>query len=70
MDGLGVRATMVTADLDVPLNNTRGPLALREIGPHLDVADDFDCKLLRVCVKSWSDLVWVQRAADEALERG
>ena len=67
---MGLRATMVTADFDVPLNNERGPLALREIGPHLDVADDFDCKLLRVCIKSWADLKWVQRAADEALERG
>ena len=70
MDRTGLRATMVTADFDVPLNNDRGPLALREIGPHLDVADDFDCKLVRVCIKSWADLKWVQRAADEALERG
>ena len=70
MDKLGLKSTMVTADFDVPLNNERGPLAMREIGPHLDVADDFDAKLLRVCIKSWSDLKWVQRAADEALERG
>ena len=70
LDKLGLRSTMVTADFDVPLNNERGPLALREIGPHLDVADDFDCKLVRVCIKSWADLKWVQRAADEALERG
>ncbi len=70
LDKQGLKATMVTADFDVPLNNERGPLAMREIGPHLDVADDFDCKLLRVCIKSWADLKWVQRAADEALERG
>ena len=70
LDHLGLRATMVTADFDVPLNNERGPLALREIGPHLDVAEDFDCNLLRVCIKSWADLRWVQHAADEALERG
>ena len=41
MDRLGLRATMVTANFDVPLNNAQGPLALRKIGPHLDVADDF-----------------------------
>ena len=70
MDRLGLRATMVTANFDVPLNNAQGPLALRKIGPHLDVADDFGCKLVRVCILSWSDLKWVQRAADEALERG
>jgi sugar phosphate isomerase/epimerase len=70
LDKLGLKSTMVTANFDVPLNNERGPLALREIGPHLDVADDFDSKLVRVCIKSWSDLIWVQRAADEALERG
>ena len=70
LDRLGLRPTMVTANFDVPLNNDNGPKALRDIGPHLDVADDFDCKLLRVCIKSWADLKWVQRAADEALERG
>ena len=70
LDTLGLMATMVTTNFDVPLNNHRGPLVLREIGPHLDVADDFDCKLIRVCILSWSDLRWVQRAADEALERG
>jgi len=70
LDKLGLKSTMVTANFDVPLNNERGPLALREIGPHLDVADDFDSKLVRVCIKSWADLEWVQRAADEALERG
>jgi sugar phosphate isomerase/epimerase len=70
LDRLGLRPTMVTANFDVPLNNDNGPKALRDIGPHLDVADDFDCKLLRVCIKSWADFKWVQRAADEALERG
>lgn len=70
LDELCLRATMVTANFDVPLNNQNGPGALREIGPHLDVADDFDCKLVRVCILSWSDLKWVQRAADEALDRG
>ena len=70
LDKLCLISTMVTTDFDVPLNNIRGPLAMREIGPHLDVADDFDSKLLRVCIKSWADLKWVQRAADEALERG
>jgi sugar phosphate isomerase/epimerase len=69
LDRQGLRSTMVTSDFDVPLNNDRGPLAMREIGPHLDVADDFDCKLLRVCIRSWADLKWVQYAADEALER-
>ncbi len=70
LDALGLKSTMVTSNVDIPLNNSRGQLALREIGPHLDVADDFDCKILRVCIKSWSDVKWVQRAADEALERG
>src|SRR5262245_56632576 len=34
----GLRVSMVTADVNVPLNNDRGPDSLRNIGPSLDVA--------------------------------
>lgn len=62
--------SMVTADFDVPLNNENGPNSLRDIGPSLDVAEAFDCDLIRVCLKNEGDIPHAQRAADLAAERG
>ena len=39
VDDAGLTVAMVTADYDVPLNNTDGPNSLRDIGPSLDVAE-------------------------------
>ena len=47
----GLYVSMVTADFDVPLNNKNGPSSLRNIGPSLDVAEAFECDLVRVCLK-------------------
>jgi sugar phosphate isomerase/epimerase len=66
----GLVISMVTADSDVPLNNERGPNSLRNIGPSLDVAEAVGCDLIRVCLKSLSDVEPAQRAADLAAERG
>lgn len=62
--------SMVTSDFDVPLNNERGPAALRDIGPHLEVAKALGATLLRVCMKNEEDIAWAQRAADTAREQG
>src|SRR4051812_41243183 len=50
VEAAGLRVSMVTADYDVPLNNDRGPDALRAIGPSLDVAEALGCDLLRICL--------------------
>jgi len=63
------RVSMVTADFDVPLNNARGPESLNDIAPSLDVAEAFQCDLIRICMKQSSDIAKAQRAADEAAER-
>jgi sugar phosphate isomerase/epimerase len=66
----GLVVSMVTADSDVPLNNEHGPDSLKNIGPSLDVAEALGCDLIRVCMKSGSDIDQAKRAADRAAERG
>jgi sugar phosphate isomerase/epimerase len=66
----GLFVSMVTADFDVPLNNSDGPNSLREIASSLDVAEAFGCDLIRVCMKSADDVEHARRAADDAAERG
>ena len=66
----GLTVSMVTADVDVPLNNDRGPNSLRDIGPSLDVAAALGGTLIRVCLKSEADIAHARRAADLASERG
>ncbi len=70
VDKAGLAVSMVTADFNVPLNNACGPESLRNIGPSLDVAEAFGCNLIRICMKSPSDIEPAQRAADQAAERG
>ena len=70
VEEVGLVVSMVTADFDVPLNNDDGPDSLRNIGPSLDVADALGADLIRVCIKSESDIEHAQRAADRAAERG
>lgn len=70
VEDAGLSVSMVTADSDVPLNNDDGPNSLRNIGPSLDVAAALGCDLIRVCLKTDADIEHVQRAADQAAERG
>ena len=58
----GLKTAMVTADFDVPLNNAAGPNSLRDIRPSLDVAEIFDCDLIRVCLKKDEDLPFARDA--------
>ncbi|QDU45382.1 Xylose isomerase-like TIM barrel [Symmachiella dynata] len=66
----GLTVSMVTADFDVPLNNEQGPNSLRDIRPSLDVAEAFECDLIRVCMKTPEDIRHARNAADLAAERG
>lgn len=66
----GLSVSMVTADVDVPLNNERGPRSLYDITPSLDVAEAVGANLLRVCLKTPADIPAAQRAAELAERRG
>jgi len=70
VEDAGLRVSMVTADVDVPLNNDHGPDSLRNIGPSLDVAEALNCNLIRVCLKRREDIPFARTAADQAAERG
>ena len=69
LESLGLTVSMATGDFPIPENNERGPDALRNITPYLDLAEALDCDLLRICMKTDDDIVWAQRASDEAAER-
>jgi len=62
--------SMVTGDFPIPENSDEGPLALRHITPYLDLAETLGSNLVRVALRKEEDIVWAQRAADEACERG
>jgi sugar phosphate isomerase/epimerase len=61
--------SMVTGDFAIPENGLEGPDCLRRITPYLDLAEALECDLMRVCLKTDSDIPFAQRAADEAAER-
>ena len=65
----GLKVSMVTPDFPVPINNDRAPECLRNITPYLNVAEIFGSDQVRVAMKKDEDVVWAQRAADEARER-
>jgi len=69
IDAAGLTVSMITGDFAVPSNNDHGPDCLRNIKPYLDLAQAFGAGLIRVCMKKQEDIVWAQRAADEAVER-
>ncbi|MDD9989408.1 MAG: TIM barrel protein [Spirochaetaceae bacterium] len=71
LDAAGLAVSMVTGDFPIPENDdVRGPEALRDIGPYLDLAESLGSDLLRMCMKSDEDIPHAQRAADQAAERG
>ncbi len=70
LDDVGLAVSMVTGDFAVPENGDAGPGCLRNITPHLDLTEALGSDLIRVCIKQDADIVFAQRAADEAQERG
>jgi sugar phosphate isomerase/epimerase len=70
VEDAGLSVSMVTADVNVPLNNAHGPDSLREIGPSLVVATALGCDLIRVCLKTPEDIPHARRAAIAAAQRG
>ena len=70
VDAAGLEVSMVTGDIDLAVNNDKAQMALRNITPYLDLAEAMGSRLVRVMMKSDSDIIWAQSAADEAAERG
>lgn len=70
VEAAGLFISMVTADFNVPLNNSQGPDSLRNIGPSLDVAEAVGCTLIRVCLKQATDIPFARQAAELAAKRG
>lgn len=65
----GLKVSMATTNFAVPGNNEQGPDLLRNIGPHLHLAETLGADLIRVCMKKDDDIPAAQRASDQALER-
>ncbi len=70
LDHYGLQASMVCPGAGVSANTADSSQALRNIGRHLDVTGLLGSKLLRVSVMREDDVIWAQRAADQARERG
>jgi sugar phosphate isomerase/epimerase len=70
MRGAGLAVSMVTGDVNLAANDEHAPDALRNITPYLDLAEALGSKRVRVMIHHTEDLVYAQRAADEANERG
>jgi sugar phosphate isomerase/epimerase len=69
IDAAGLRVSMVTGDFAVPSNNDAGPNLLRNITPHLDLAEILGADLIRVCMKKEEDIAAARNASDQARER-
>jgi len=69
LDDLGLKVSMITGDFPIPMNNEEGPLALRNIEPYLDLAEQFGASLIRIAMKKQEDIPWAQKASDQAFER-
>jgi sugar phosphate isomerase/epimerase len=65
----GLAVSMVTGDFPIPINNDQAPDALRDIMPYLDLTELLGADLIRIGMKTEEDIVWAQRASDEARER-
>jgi len=67
---MGLAVSMATGDFPIPENTDDAPEALRNITPYLDLAEALGTDLMRIGMKREEDIVWAQRASDEAGERG
>jgi sugar phosphate isomerase/epimerase len=68
-DTNGLAASMVMGNVTLAANNTEAPDCLRNITPHLDLAECLGAKLVRVMIQHEDDIPHAQRSADEAKER-
>jgi sugar phosphate isomerase/epimerase len=69
LDTNRLAASMVMGNIALAANNTEAPDCLRNITPHLDLAECLGAKLVRVMIQHEDDIPHAQRSADEAKER-
>ena len=69
LNRIGLHVSMVTGNFAVPANQAEGPECLRNITPHLDLAEMLGSDLIRICMKETADVAPARAAADEAAER-
>ncbi|HET7768676.1 MAG TPA: sugar phosphate isomerase/epimerase [Chloroflexota bacterium] len=70
LDEAGVGVVMVTGTVSLAANDTRATEPLRNITPHLDLAERLGSRLVRVMLQREEDIPFATRAAAEAGERG
>lgn len=70
LDTNGLAASMVMGNVALAANNTEAPDCLRNITPHLNLAECLGANLVRVMIQHEDDIPHAQRSADEAKERG
>jgi len=70
LDREGLAVSMVMGNVALAANTADAPEALRDIGPHLDLAEGLGARLVRVMMHGAADIACAQRAADLAAERG
>lgn len=70
MEEAGLAVSMVTGDVSLAANDEQATDALRNITPHLDLAEAVSSRRIRVMIQREADLPHARRAADEAAERG
>lgn len=70
LDTNGLVASMVMGNVALAANTPDAPDCLRNIQPHLDLAEALGSRLVRVMMHHQDDIPPAQRAADAAAERG
>ncbi|MFT5447305.1 MAG: sugar phosphate isomerase/epimerase [Gammaproteobacteria bacterium] len=70
LDENGLEVSMVMGNVALAANNAQAPDCLRNITPHLNLAETLGAKLVRVMMQHEDDFAHARRAADEAAERG
>lgn len=65
-----LNVSMVTGDFDTVYNNDKGPAALRNITPYVNLAKALGAPRIRVALKKEADIVAAQQAADVASDAG
>lgn len=70
LDEHALAASLVTGDVALAANTVDATMALRDIGPYLDLADALGARLVRVMAHDAADIARMRRAADTAAERG
>ena len=69
LDTNGLVASMIMGNVALAVNNTEAPDCLRNITPHLNLAECLGANLVRVMIQHEDDIPHAQRSADEAKER-